>query len=44
MTIAGSPQIANPLIASYGSMTSYIANGRQLDQATLNAMRQHMLT
>lgn len=29
--------------ASYGSMTSYIANGLQLDQATLNAIRQHML-
>lgn len=29
--------------ASYGSMASYIANGLQLDQATLNAIRQHML-
>ncbi|WP_261309846.1 tyrosine-protein phosphatase [Burkholderia stabilis] len=29
--------------ASYGSMTSYIVNGLQLDQATLNAIRQHML-
>ncbi|WP_240202055.1 MULTISPECIES: tyrosine-protein phosphatase [Burkholderia] len=29
--------------ASYGSMTSYIANGLQLDQATQNAIRQHML-
>lgn len=29
--------------ASYGSMTSYIANGLQLDQATLNAIRRHML-
>jgi len=28
---------------SYGSMASYIANGLQLDQATLNAIRQHML-
>ncbi|WP_277405119.1 hypothetical protein [Burkholderia sp. Ac-20349] len=42
--MAGSPQIANPLIASYGSMTSYIANGRQLDQVPLNPMRQHMMT
>jgi protein-tyrosine phosphatase len=29
--------------ASYGSMTSYIANGLQLDQATLNAIQQRML-
>ncbi|WP_321793362.1 tyrosine-protein phosphatase [Burkholderia pyrrocinia] len=29
--------------ASYGSMTSYIVNGLQLDQATLNAIRQNML-
>ena len=29
--------------ASYGSMASYIANGLQLDQATLNAIRQRML-
>ncbi len=29
--------------ASYGSMASYIANGLQLDQTTLNAIRQHML-
>ncbi len=29
--------------ASYGSMASYISNGLQLDQATLNAIRQHML-
>jgi protein-tyrosine phosphatase len=29
--------------ASYGSMASYISNGLQLDQATLDAIRQHML-
>ncbi|WP_071334364.1 tyrosine-protein phosphatase [Burkholderia contaminans] len=29
--------------ASYGSMSSYISNGLQLDQATLDAIRQHML-
>ncbi|BAX57412.1 protein tyrosine phosphatase [Burkholderia stabilis] len=29
--------------ASYSSMTSYIVNGLQLDQATLNAIRQRML-
>ncbi|CAB3747078.1 protein tyrosine phosphatase [Burkholderia sp. MSh2] len=29
--------------ASYGSMTSYIANGLQLDLATLNVIRQRML-
>ncbi|MCA7997497.1 tyrosine-protein phosphatase [Burkholderia metallica] len=29
--------------ASYGSMTSYIANGLQLDHAALDAIRQHML-
>ncbi|MDN7519102.1 hypothetical protein [Burkholderia sp. AU45251] len=42
--MAGSPQITNQVIASYGSKTSYIANGLQLDQVTLNAIRQHMLT
>ncbi|UOB56897.1 tyrosine-protein phosphatase [Burkholderia pyrrocinia] len=29
--------------ASYGSITSYIVNGLQLDQATLNAIRRRML-
>ncbi|WP_414857533.1 tyrosine-protein phosphatase [Burkholderia sp. IT-111MI5] len=29
--------------ASYGSMTSYIVHGLQLDQATLNAIRRRML-
>ncbi|WP_241020784.1 tyrosine-protein phosphatase [Burkholderia sp. Ac-20344] len=28
---------------SYASMRSYIANGLRLDQATQNAIRQHML-
>ncbi|WP_243712415.1 tyrosine-protein phosphatase [Burkholderia pyrrocinia] len=29
--------------ASYVSITSYIVNGLQLDQATLNAIRRRML-
>ncbi len=31
------------VVASYGSMTSYIENGLQLDQTTQNAIRQRML-